>query len=101
MVRDYQMNTVTCPPFVPPAPTVTANSPLCVGQTLSLTASNVASATYTWNGPNGFTSNLQNPTIANVTLLAAGVYSVRAIVAGCTGLTGTFQVVVNPNPAAP
>ncbi len=101
MVRDYQMNTVTCPPFVPPPPVAGANTPLCVGQLLSLTASTVAGATYTWNGPNGFTSNLQNPTIPGVTLLAAGVYSVRAIVAGCTGLTGTVAVVVNPNPAAP
>lgn len=100
-VRDYQMNTVTCPPFVPPPPTAGANTPLCVGQTLSLTASPIAGATYTWNGPNGFTSNVQNPTIAGVSLLAAGVYTVRAIIAGCTGIAGTVTVAVNPNPAAP
>lgn len=101
MTRDYQMNTVICPPFVPPPPTPSANTPLCVGQTLSFTATTVAGATYTWSGPNGFTANVQNPTLPNVTLLAAGVYSVQAIVAGCTGLTGTISVVVNPTPAAP
>jgi gliding motility-associated-like protein len=101
VVRDYQGNTVTCPPFVPPPPTAGANTPLCIGQTLSLTASPVAGATYSWTGPNGFTSTLQNPTIVGVTALAAGVYSVQAIVAGCTGIAGTVTVTVNPNPAAP
>ena len=100
-VRDYQMNTVTCPPFVPPPPTAGANTPLCIGQTLSLTASPVAGATYLWTGPNGFTSTLQNPTIPNVTALAAGVYSVQAIIAGCTGIAGTVTVTINPVPAAP
>jgi gliding motility-associated-like protein len=101
VVRDYQGNTVTCPPFVPPPPTAGANTPLCVGQTLSLTASTVAGATYSWTGPNSFSSTLQNPTIGGVTLLASGVYSVHAIVAGCTGIAGTVAVTVNPNPAAP
>jgi len=100
-VRDYQMNTVTCPPFIPPPPTPGANTPLCIGQTLSLTASPVAGATYQWSGPNGFTSTLQNPTISNVTALAAGVYTVQAIVAGCTGIAATITVTINPNPTAP
>ncbi len=101
MVRDYQMNTVTCPPFVPPPPVAGSNSPLCVGQTLNLTASTVAGATYSWTGPGGFTSALQNPSIVGVTLANAGTYSVQAIVAGCTGIAGTVAVVVNPTPAAP
>lgn len=101
VVRDYQGNTVTCPPFVPSAPVAGANTPLCVGQTLSLTATFSAGATYSWTGPNGFTSTLLNPTIPGVTTLAAGVYSVTATVAGCTSPPGTVAVVVNTVPATP
>ncbi|MEW6470004.1 MAG: PKD domain-containing protein [Bacteroidota bacterium] len=101
VVRDYQVTTVTCPPSIPPAPTAGSNSPVCVGQTLNLTASTVSGATYSWTGPNGFTSTQQNPSIPSVTLAAAGTYSVTATISGCTGPPGTTTVTVNPLPAAP
>lgn len=101
VTRDYQVNTVTCPPFVPAAPIASANSPICAGQTLSLSATFTAGATYQWTGPNGFTSTLVNPTIPGATTLAAGVYSVTATVAGCTSPPGTVAVVVNPVPTTP
>ena len=90
--------TVTTPPA---SPTAGSNSPVCVGATLNLTATPVGGATYTWTGPNSFSSTLQNPSIAGVTALAAGTYSVTATVAGCTGPAGTTTVVVNSAPAAP
>ena len=100
--RDFEVIGVTCPPFVPAPPTAGAvNNPLCVGQTLSLTATFTPGATYNWTGPNSFTSNLQNPTIANVTLANAGTYSVSFSIGGCTGPPGTVAVVVNPTPATP
>jgi len=86
---------------VPAAPTAGSNSPLCVGQTLNLTASFIAGATYNWTGPNGFSSSLQNPSVPGITLADAGDYSVTATVDGCTGPAGTTTVVVNPIPAAP
>ncbi len=101
VVRDYQGNTVNCPPFVPAAPIAGANTPLCVGQTLSLTASFTAGATYSWTGPGGFTSTLINPTISGVTLANAGTYSVTATVSGCTSPPGTVAVTVNTVPATP
>jgi gliding motility-associated-like protein len=90
--------TVTTPPA---SPVAGSSSPVCVGSTLNLTASTIAGATYTWTGPNSFTSSLQNPSITGVTSLAAGTYSVTATIAGCTGPAGTTTVVVNPAPAAP
>jgi len=86
---------------VPATPSASSNSAVCQGATLNLTASNVAGATYTWTGPNSFSSSTQNPSIAGVTLAAAGTYSVTATVAGCTGAAGTTLVVVNPTPTAP
>jgi len=86
---------------IPAAPTAGSNSPLCAGQTLSLTASAIAAATYSWTGPNSFTSNTQNPSIAGTTTLANGVYSVKATVGGCAGPNGTVSVLINPTPLAP
>ena len=86
-------NCVTCPV------TATNNGPLCVGQTLNLTATTVVGATYNWTGPGGFTSTLQNPTITNVTLGMAGNYTVTVtlISPACTS-SSTTSVVINPNP---
>jgi len=56
-------------------PPVGNNGPLCVGDTLHLYAETVPNATYLWNGPDGFFSNLQNPSILNVTLSKAGDYT--------------------------
>lgn len=52
--------------------------------------------TYSWAGPNGFTSGSQNPTLTGVTPLATGTYTVTATSgAGCTG-TATVSVTVDP-----
>ena len=71
---------------IPATPIAGNNGPLCEGQTLNLTASFVAGATYSWTGPNGFTSSLQNPSIPNVTLAELGDYSVTVTVNGCTSM---------------
>jgi gliding motility-associated-like protein len=86
---------------LPSTPIVASNGPLCEGSTLSLTASPIAGATYAWGGPNGFVSTSQNPTIANVTSLHTGVYSVNANVNGCTGSSAIIQVIVKLNPLSP
>jgi len=86
---------------VPPAPVTGSNSPLCVGDTLNLTADSILNATYSWSGPNGFTSNVQNPTLPGVTVTNAGTYTVIANIAGCTSYPGHTTVVVNAIPATP
>jgi len=73
-------------------------NPICVGQTLNLTATGGAGDTYAWTGPS-FASSLQNPSIANVTLSAAGVYSVTRTSGGCVSAPSTVNVVVNDVPA--
>lgn len=58
------------------------NSPVCVGQTIQLTANAVNGATYHWHGPAGFNSSIQNPTIPNAQLINAGDYYLRITVGG-------------------
>jgi gliding motility-associated-like protein len=83
-------------------PTVTAssNSPICSGQPLNLstTANPTGAYTYAWTGPNGFTSAVQNPTIASPTIAAAGNYTVVVTVPSCGTANATTAVVVNPGP---
>jgi hypothetical protein len=88
-------------PATPAAPTVTNNGPLCSGATLNLGASTVAGATYSWTGPNGFSSLIQNPSIPNVQVTTSGTYSVTVTVANCTSAPGSTTVVVNQMPALP
>src|SRR5205823_2672658 len=85
----------------PAAPTASNSGPICAGQTLSLSASTVSGATYSWTGPNGFSSSTQNPSIANATTAASGTYSVTVTVNGCTSTAATTTATVNAIPAAP
>src|SRR3989442_886974 len=73
----------------------------CVGATLQLSASTLAGATYSWTGPNSFSSTLQNPSIANATTAASGTYNVTVTVSGCTSAAGTTAAIVNALPATP
>ncbi|MBS1634476.1 MAG: PKD domain-containing protein [Bacteroidetes bacterium] len=86
---------------IPATPTVTSNSPLCVNQTLNLSTSAVAGGTYSWNGPNTFTSSIQNPSVPNVSVANAGTYSLNVTVSNCTSATGTVNVVINSSPSTP
>ncbi len=73
---------------------------LCTGDTLVLSAPNIANTSYTWTGPNGFTSNQQNPTHNNVTISNSGVYDLVMIdtISGCTSLSNSnSNVLVNVN----
>jgi hypothetical protein len=59
-----------------------SNSPVCTGATLNLTASTLSGATYSWTGPNGFTSSSQNPSFTFAPG-DAGVYTVQIASDGC------------------
>ncbi len=76
-------------------PSPNSNSPVCVSGSINLTTPTVAGATYAWAGPNGFTSNLQNPTISNATALMGGTYSVVVSSGTCVSSPGTTALVVS------
>lgn len=92
--------TPTCTP--PTLVTASSNSPIEDGGTINLKATATgASGTppviYTWTGPNGFTSNLQNPSISAATYVRTGTYNVRAKVSeDCSTMAFTLVTIRPP-----
>lgn len=87
---------------VTPLPLVSfsSNAPLCMGSTLSFNASATSGGIqFSWAGPNGFISNLQNPQIPNVVMAAAGDYSLAVSAGPCT-VHAAQTVTVYPLPTA-
>jgi hypothetical protein len=68
--------------FNPPPPAVTITpdmNPVCEGSTLTLTGDPAGMASYSWVGPNGFKSTVQNPQIPNFSAAGAGKYTLTVI----------------------
>ena len=82
--------------------TITASNsgPICPGGTFSLTASNVTDAqSYSWTGPNGYTSTSQNPTgLTASSAPGSYTYTVTAQLSTGGNCVATTTVTVNPLP---
>ncbi len=78
-----------------PVASASNNGPLCVGNTLNLTASGGSS--YSWTGPNSFTSSSQNPSVTNMTVAKAGLYTVN-VTNSCGTSSASTTVAVNSGP---
>ncbi|GJM28210.1 MAG: hypothetical protein DHS20C17_08450 [Cyclobacteriaceae bacterium] len=74
------------------APTATNSGPVCLGDDLQLFTPNVPGGSYTWTGPNGFSSTLQNPIIANFAATMIGTYQVRVSTGACVSAWGSTDV---------
>lgn len=83
-----------------PVTTATSNSPVCEGETLTLTGGPAGMSSYSWTGPDGFTSSAQSPTVStSATLLMSGDYTLTVTNSnGCVN-SATTRVMVNPLPA--
>ncbi len=79
-------------------PTVTTNSPVCQGGTLTLSVS--GGDLFAWTGPGGFKSTASSASVNNISLAQAGTYNLITTNAqGCIAAIST-NVVVNPKPNA-
>ncbi|MFN6945370.1 MAG: LamG-like jellyroll fold domain-containing protein [Cytophagaceae bacterium] len=76
---------------IPDSPQAGHSGPVCEGNSMTLTATNVGNASYHWSGPNGYTSIQQNPVISSVEAAHLGSYHVRALVDGCYSLTSSVE----------
>jgi gliding motility-associated-like protein len=78
-------------------PTASSNSPVCEAETLELKAS--GGTNYSWIGPNGFTSTVQNPTITNAVASNSGEYSCLITGTGGCDDIKKINVVIRNTPA--
>lgn len=94
----YLQITYTCPGVSGVAASATPN-PLCPGAALTLNATGTGVTSYSWAGPGGYTSGVQNPTFTT-TAGSGGVYTLTAYTAsGCGTQAKTAIVSLNPVPA--
>ncbi|MCB0699335.1 MAG: T9SS type A sorting domain-containing protein [Chitinophagales bacterium] len=84
---------------VPVTPTVNNNGPICSGDTVKLTAFTTTNGvSWSWTGPNSFSSSAQNPLISNSNTTHSGTYTATATLNGCAS-SDTTTVVVKQSPA--
>jgi len=79
---------ITVTPTAPIAdPKPQSNSPVCIGNSLTLTATPDGTSTYSWKGPENYTSNQANPpALTNFQTKNAGVYTLFTLgPGGCVG----------------
>jgi hypothetical protein len=70
------------------------NDTLCAGGNINLSASATQANTWSWTGPNAYSSSQQNPTITNAAATNSGTYTVTAINA-CGNSSASLSVLVN------
>lgn len=83
---------------IPQSPIASVGPVVCDTQQLELFATFIPNATYQWTGPNGFTSNLQNPVLDPISISNSGVYTVQILQNGCQSPSSSVNVVVAPLP---
>jgi gliding motility-associated-like protein len=76
---------------------------VCSGRSLNLKIKkSIPDFEYLWTGPNGYSSNKENPlAITNITAANQGKYKVTASLGACISDTASVEVVVVPSPIRP
>jgi len=88
---DHDGITVHAAPAAYPA----SNSPVLEGDTIYLFGGPGGMASYHWDGPNGFSSDEQNPAITGATLAMAGNYGLTIVdSSACGTASATINVIV-------
>ena len=99
LLSNWSAGTVTgnCTVFIPPVVSAgSLQSLVAVGGTINLTAS--GGIAYSWTGPNGFTSTVQNPAVTGVSTLESGTYTVA--ITTLTGCIVELSTIVTVAPKA-
>jgi hypothetical protein len=85
--------------IVVPTLSISNAGPSCSGYTVQLNATSANS--YSWQGPNSFSSNAQNPILAAASASSAGIYTLTASISSCTtSVTTTVSIAASPTAIA-
>ncbi len=87
---------------VPGPPSVSVSSPICTGNSFTLTASSPStcapSPTYSWTGPGGFTATGSSVTRTGATTAMSGTYTCKVTSGGYTSNGASITVSVKQTP---
>lgn len=85
----------------PVKPIITAINPVCLGDTISMTANtSTTGIVYYWKGPDNYSASGQTISLPNSVPTMAGRYIVKAYLVGCYK-ADTVNIVLNPKPSKP
>jgi len=99
--EDYNVYVGITPPAGSPiTATASPNQTVCIGQNanLGVNFSGTTSTTFSWGGPNSFTSALQNPIVVNTSTASNGYYYVALTSATCPVVVNT-HVFIDQGPS--
>jgi hypothetical protein len=96
---EYSSETFFC---TNPVAAASSGPPAYVGGVIRLFGEPDGMDSYSWTGPNGFSSGLQNPVIPNATLDMAGTYTLTVTSSyGCIDVAGISVTVSASEPYGP
>jgi hypothetical protein len=103
-VNDVWTSSCQCAGTPAAAPAIASTSgggSICSGQTVNLgvVATGSGTLTYSWSGPNGFSSTQQNPSIAGISAAGTGTYTVT-VANGCSTTQQSVALTVVDAPSA-
>ncbi|HOY33015.1 MAG TPA: hypothetical protein PKW80_14140, partial [Bacteroidales bacterium] len=75
---------------------VSSNSPVCLGSNIYLFETGGTATFWSWTGPDGFLSDLQNPVIVGSDVQDSGTYTVTISDGYCTNIAST-DIIINDN----
>ena len=76
-----------------------AENPLCEGDSIELQGPFIEDAIYSWSGPAGFTSNIQNPVIENIDISSQGEYTLEITLNEECNYSSSMLIEVNSRPS--
>jgi Ig-like domain CHU_C associated len=82
---------------------ISSNSAVCLGDALNFyatyTNATAGISSYSWTGPNNFSSTLQNPVLYTTSLAGIGIYRLTAVgVNSCVGTATTYANIIQAIP---
>ena len=94
--NDFVIDEISLKECFPEIPkfNISSNSPICEGDDLFLFADYIENAEYHWSGPDGFSSNLQNPVIKNAGINNTGLYYLYAVIDGVYSDTLELEIFI-------
>jgi len=81
-------------PYISPVAIASNDDPYCVGDTVNLFGEPDLMSSYEWSGPDGFSSNMQNPTVPDADISNSGTYTLVVVDSnGCADTTTTGVII--------